>query len=325
MTTRRTLLAATAMGIAVAAMPAMAQADYPSEPIRWIVPFPPGGAMDAMARTLADILADEFAQPVTVENMPGAGGNIGKAAVARAANDGHTMVIVANGMAVNQYLYPSIAYDPVDGFEPVSLVAIVPNVLVTNAEHNPARTVDDVIEHAGAAPEVASVASAGVGTSIHLASEMFQSMTGVQMLHVPYRGSSPAVADMLTGRVDYMFDSITSAKPNIESGTLYPIAVTTSMRSSALPDVPTVAEAGIEGYDLSPWFGVFMPAGVPEDRVERMNAALTDALGRPEVQERFASIGAEIVASSPQELADHLQNEMATWSVIIEERGIRAE
>lgn len=325
MTTRRTLLAAAALGITTAAMPVLAQADYPSEPVRWIVPFPPGGAMDVMARTLADVLSNEFGQPVTVENMPGAGGNIGKAAVARAANDGHTMMIVANGMAVNQYLYPSLAYDPVADFAPVSLVAIVPNVLVTNAEHNSARTIDDVIEHAGSAPEAASVASAGVGTSIHLASEMFQSMTGVQMLHVPYRGSSPAVADMLTGRVDYMFDSITSAKPNIESGALYPIAVTTAMRSSALPDVPTVAEAGIEGYDLSPWFGVFMPAGVDEDRVERMHTALNDALERPEVQERFASIGAEIVASTPGELADHLASEMETWSVIIEERGIRAE
>jgi tripartite-type tricarboxylate transporter receptor subunit TctC len=235
------------------------------------------------------------------------------------------MIIVANGMAVNQYLYPSIAFDPLEDFAPVSLVAIVPNVLVTNAESNPARTVDDVIAHAGSAPEAATIASAGVGTSIHLASEMFQSMTGVQMLHIPYRGSSPAVADLLTGRVDYMFDSITSAKPNIESGVLVPIAVSTAMRSSALPDVPTVAEAGVEGYDLSPWFGVFMPAGVPQERVEAMNAALTAALARYDVQERFAGIGAEIIGSTPDELAEHLRTEMDTWSVIIEERGIRAE
>lgn len=321
----RALAATCALLVPAANVPALAQEAYPSQPVHWVVPFPPGGAMDVMARTLGAVLTEEMGQPFVIENKPGAGGNIGLAEVARASADGHTMIIVANGMAVNQYLYDQVGYDPVADFEPVTMVAIVPNVLVTSAAHNDAETIEDVIAQAKNAPGELTVASAGVGTSIHLASELFQSMTGVDMLHIPYRGSGPAVPDVLGGQVDYMFDSITSAQPHVESGALRAIAVTTATRSSTWPDVPTVAESGVPGYDLTPWFAVFMPAGAPQDRIAAMHEALTGALERPEVKERFAAIGAEPIGGSPEELRDHLAKEMELWSVIIPERGIRAE
>lgn len=319
--TRTALAALLAAGAATAAM---AQA-YPSKPVRWVVPFPPGGAMDVIARTLGEQMGRDLGQTFVIENKAGAGGNIGATDVARAPADGHTMIIVANGMAVNKFLYGKLAYDPVKDFAPVSLLAVVPNVLVTNTAHNKAATVADVIAQAQAAPGKITYASAGNGTSIHLAGELFLSMTGLNMLHVPYRGSAPAVTDLLGGQVDYMFDSITSARPHIESGKLRAIAVTTAKRSSTLPNVPTVAEAGVKGYELSPWFAVFMPAGTPAAQVNTMHAALTKALQLPEVKARFAAIGAEPIGSTPAELASHLKAEMDKWGRVIAERGIRAD
>ncbi len=319
--TRTALAALLALGTATAAL---AQA-YPSKPVRWVVPFPPGGAMDVIARTLGEHMGRDLGQTFVIENKAGAGGNIGATDVARAPADGHTMIIVANGMAVNKFLYGKLAYDPVKDFAPVSLLAVVPNVLVTNTAHNKAATVAEVIAQAQAAPGKITYASAGNGTSIHLAGELFLSMTGLNMLHVPYRGSAPAVTDLLGGQVDYMFDSITSARPHIESGKLRAIAVTTARRSSTLPNVPTVAEAGVKGYELSPWFAVFMPAGTPAAQVNTMHAALTKALQLPEVKARFAAIGAEPIGSTPAELASHLKAEMDKWGRVIAERGIRAD
>jgi tripartite-type tricarboxylate transporter receptor subunit TctC len=318
---RTALAALLALGTATAAL---AQA-YPSKPVRWVVPFPPGGAMDVIARTLGEHMGRDLGQTFVIENKAGAGGNIGATDVARAPADGHTMIIVANGMAVNKFLYGKLAYDPVKDFAPVSLLAVVHNVLVTNTTQNKASTVAEVIAQAQAAPGKITYASAGNGTSIHLAGELFLSMTGLNMLHVPYRGSAPAVTDLLGGQVDYMFDSITSARPHIESGKLRAIAVTTAKRSSTLPNVPTVAEAGVKGYELSPWFAVFMPAGTPAAQVNTMHAALTKALQRPEVKARFAAIGAEPIGSTPAELASHLKAEMDKWGRVIAERGIRAD
>ncbi len=306
--------------------PSIAQPDsYPSKPIKWIVPFPPAGAMDVIARTLGEHMGRQIGQTFVIENRPGAGGNIGADAVAKAAPDGYTMLIVANGMAVNKFLYSKLSYDPVRNFTPVALVAVVPNVLVTHAANSKAETVADVITAAKAAPGKATYASAGNGTSIHLAGELFASMAGIDMLHIPYKGSGPAVADLIGGQVDYMFDSITSASPHIRSGKLRPIAVTTARRSSALPDVPTVAEAGLTGYELAPWFAVYMPAGTPKPIVAKMNAAIIDAMQVPEVKARFAAIGAEPIGSSPDALASHLDAEMAKWGTIIQARGIRAD
>jgi tripartite-type tricarboxylate transporter receptor subunit TctC len=324
---RRTLLASAVAALCtVSASAAIAQADaYPAKSIKWVVPFPPAGAMDTIARTLGEHMGRKLGQTFVIENRPGAGGNIGADAVARAAPDGYTMMIVANGMAVNKFLYGKLSYDPVKNFTPVSLLAVVPNVLVTNAAQSKAGTVADVVAQAKAQPGKVTFASAGNGTSIHLAGELFASMAQVDMLHVPYKGSGPAVTDLLGGQVDYMFDSVTSAAPHIRSGKLRAIGVTTLKRSSALANVPTIAEAWLPGYELSPWFAVYMPAGTPQPIVDRMNAALLEAMKVPEVQARFAAIGAEPIGSTPQQLATHLAAEMAKWGKIIQERGIRAD
>lgn len=302
-----------------------AHAAYPDHPIRWIVPFPAGGAMDNIARTLGEDMAKTLGQAVVVENRPGAGGNIGAELVARAPADGYTLIIVANGMAVNPALYGKLSYDPVKDFAPVSLLAVVPNVLVTNKAKTPARTVNEVIANARAKPGKYTYASAGNGTSIHLAGELFTSMAHVDLLHIPYKGSGPAMTDLLGGQVDYMFDSITSAKPHIDSGKLVPIAVTTSKRSSALPNVPTVAEAGLPGYELSPWFAAFVPARTPQPVIDALNKAMLDALKKPSVQQRLAGIGAEPIGSTPAGLKDHLAKETVKWGALIRERGIHAD
>ena len=235
---RRSFLAGAAVLAAMTAMtaaPALAQAEaYPSKPVKWIVPFPPAGAMDVIARTLGEHMGRRLGQSFVIENRPGAGGNIGADAVAKSAPDGYTMMIVANGMAVNKFLYGRLSHDPVKSFTPVSLLAVVPNVLVTQASAK-AKTVADVIAQVKAQPGQVTYASAGNGTSIHLAAELFASMAQVDMVHVPYKGSGPAVTDLIGGQVDFMFDSVTSAAPHIQSGKLRPIAVTTAKRSSALP------------------------------------------------------------------------------------------
>lgn len=321
----RTLLAGAAVLAALTGAPAQAQADvYPSKPVKWIVPFPPAGAMDVIARTLGEHMGRRLGQTFVIENRPGAGGNIGADAVAKSPADGYTMMIVANGMAVNKFLYGRLSYDPVKSFTPVSLLAVVPNVLVTQSAAK-AKSVADVIAQVKTQPGQVTYASAGNGTSIHLAAELFASMAQVDMLHVPYKGSGPAVTDLIGGQVDFMFDSITSAAPHIQSGKLRPIAVTTSKRSSALPHVPTIAEAGLPGYDLSPWFAVYMPAGTPPAIIDRINAALLEAMKLPEVKARFATIGAEPIGSTPAQLAAHLDAEMAKWGKIIQSRGIRAD
>lgn len=317
--------AALALSASLLFAAASAHAAYPDHPIRWVVPFPAGGAMDNIARTLGEEMSRTLGQAIVVENRPGAGGNIGAEMVARAPADGYTLIIVANGMAVNPALYGKLSYDPVKDFAPVSLLAVVPNVLVANKAKNPARTVADVIAAAKAKPGKYTYASAGNGTSIHLAGELFTSMAHVDLLHIPYKGSGPAMTDLLGGQVDYMFDSITSAKPHIDSGKLTPIAVTTSKRSSALPNVPTMAEAGVPGYELSPWFAAFVPARTPQPVVDTLNKAMVEALKKPAVQQRLAGIGAEPIGSTPAQLKEHLARETAKWGALIRERGIHAD
>ncbi len=304
---------------------AQAAQDWPNKPIRWIVPFPPGGAMDVIARALGGKVSQSLGQSVVIENKAGAGGNIGTDFVAKSAGDGYTMMITSIGMATNRFLYPKLSYDPVKDFAPVSLLAVVPNVLVANTVKNSAQSVSEVIALAKANPSKFTYASAGNGTSIHLAGEVFTSMAHVDMVHVPYRGGAPAVTDLLGGQVDYMFDSITSAKPHIVSGKLRALALTTAKRSSALPNVPTMAEAGIAGYEVSPWFAVFMPASTPKPIVLKMNTVLLDAMRQADIKARFESIGAESVGSTPEELAKHLNLEIARWGKVIAERKITAD
>ena len=281
--------------------------------------------MDAIARTLGEKAGKTLGQPFVIENKPGAGGNIGADFVAKAPADGYTMMITSIGMATNKPLYGKLSYDPAKDFAPVSLLAVVPNVLVTNPTQPNVKSVSDLIAAAKNEPGKLSYASAGNGTSIHLAGEVFTSLAKIDMLHVPYKGSGPAVADLLGGQVNYMFDSITSARPHIQSGKLRALGVTTAKRSSTLPNVPTLAEAGLPGYEVSPWFAVFMPAATPKPVIAKLNAALIDAMNKPDVRARFASIGAEPVGSTPDELAAHLARESDRWSKLIAERGIKLD
>jgi tripartite-type tricarboxylate transporter receptor subunit TctC len=321
----KTLLKAmTATGFALCAFNATAAAPYPNQPIKWVVPFPPGGAMDTMARTLGERLSVSMKQPVVIENRAGAGGAIGSGMVAKAAPDGHTMMIVSIGHAVNPSIYPKLPYDATRDFEPVSLVGIVPNLLVAHPSVK-ANNVKELIVLAKARPGKLTYASAGNGTTVHLAAELFNSMAGVDIMHVPYKGSAPAVTDLMGGQVDIMFDSLSSAKPYVESGRLKALAVTTAKRSSVFPDVPTIAESGLPGYELSGWYAVFVPAKTPKAIVERLNAELVKALKQPDVRARFAQIGAEPVGSSPQELANTLKTETARWAGIVRERNIKAD
>jgi tripartite-type tricarboxylate transporter receptor subunit TctC len=304
---------------------AFAQTQYPDKPIRWVVPFPPGGAMDAIARALGEQLSKKFAQPVIIENRSGAGGNIGVESVARAPADGYTMVITSIGMATNKFMYPKLGFDPQKDFVPVSLLAVVPNMLVVNPTKVQARSIRELLAELRAKPGRYSYASAGNGTSIHLAGELFASMANVDMLHIPYKGSGPAVNDLIGGQVDMMFDSITSARPHLATGRLLALGVTTERRSPALPQVPTIAEAGLAGYELSPWFGVFMPAGTPRDVVTKIHGALIEALASQDIKTRLLGLGAEPVGSSPEAFAQHLSREMVRWEKLIRERSIRPD
>jgi tripartite-type tricarboxylate transporter receptor subunit TctC len=325
---RRTLaaLAALAVGLVLPwGAQAQTEARWPTKPVKWVVPFPPGGAMDVIARTLGDRLAQDLGQAFVIENRPGAGGNIGTDYVAKQAADGYTLLITSIGMATNKALYPKLSYDPVKDFAPVSLLAVVPNVLVVNPARSSDKSVKDVLAHARREPGKLTYASAGNGTSIHLAGEVFASMAQLKLLHIPYKGSGPAVTDMLGGQVDLMFDSITSARPHIQSGKLMALGVTSARRSSALPDVPTLAEAGVPGYEVSPWFGVFAPAGTSAEVVSRLNKALITAMRQPETLRKLESVGAEPIGSTPQALAEHLNKEQARWGALIQERGIRLD
>jgi tripartite-type tricarboxylate transporter receptor subunit TctC len=302
-----------------------AQAAYPEKAIRWVVPFPPGGAMDSIARTVGEQLQRRFNQTVVIENKPGAGGNLGVDMVAKAPADGYTMVITSIGMATNRHLYAKLTYDPLKDFVPVSQLAVVPNMLVVNPTRVSAKSIPELIAAAKASPGKFTYASAGNGTSIHLAGELFASMAGVDILHVPYRGSGPAVSDLIGGQVDMMFDSISSARPHVQAGKLRALGLTTAKRSSSMPEVPTIAEAGLKGYELVPWFGVFMPAGTPKDVVQTMHRALVEAMQTTEVKARFFVIGAEVIGNTPEAFAAALAAESAKWERIVRERNIRAD
>lgn len=302
---------------------AMAQA-YPNKPVRWIVPFPPAGAMDVIARTLAERMSASMGQQFVVENRPGAGGNIGSEVVARSAPDGYTIMIASIGLAVNPSLYSKMAFDPQKDLEPIALLAVVPNMLVAHPSLG-AKSVKEVIDLARAQPGKLTYASAGNGTSIHLAGELFALMAGVDMVHIPYKGSGPAVTDLIGGQVNIMFDSITSASPHVKSGKLRAYAITTAKRSQTLPNLPTIAESGLPGYDLSPWFATFAPAGTPRAIVDKLNAEMLRAINLPEVRQRMDAIGAEVIGGTPDQLRAHLRGETERWSRVIRERGIKAD
>jgi tripartite-type tricarboxylate transporter receptor subunit TctC len=314
---------------------ARAQAAWPSRPVRIVVPFAASGTTDILARALAPELQRAFAasgQPFVVDNKPGAGGNNGAAEVAKAAPDGHTLVMGTVGThAINPGLYPRMPYDHVKDFVPVTLVAGVPNVLVLNPARAQALGVDSVasfVKALKANPGRLNMASSGNGTSIHLAGELFKAMTGTFMVHLPYRGSGPALIDLMAGNVDVMFDNLPSAMPHIKSGRLKALAVTSAQRSGALPELPTVEEAGgaaLKGYEASSWFGLLAPAGTPKDVVDRVQQETAKALATPAMKERLLAQGAIPSGMSSAEFSRLIADETAKWAKVVKASGAKVD
>ena len=311
--------------LAAFALLSHAQAPFPSKPIRIVVPFPAGGTTDILARAVAQKLTETLGQSVVVDNRPGAGGNIGAELVAKSPPDGYTLLMGTVGThAINASLYAKMPYDHVKDFAPVILVAGVPNVLVVNPSV-PANNVQELIAYIKANPGKVNFASSGSGTSIHLAGELFKTMAGVSMTHVPYKGSAPAVTDLLGGQVQLMFDNLPSALPQIKAGKLRALAVTSAQRASALPDVPTVAEAGLPGFDATSWFGLLAPAGTPKDVVAKLNAEVAKWLASPEAREKLASQGAIAAGQSPEDFTRHIAAETAKWQKVVKESGAKVD
>jgi tripartite-type tricarboxylate transporter receptor subunit TctC len=301
-------------------MGASAQAAYPDKPVRILVGFSPGGTTDVVARIVAKELTDELGQPFVVENRPGASSNIATEAVARAAPDGYTLLMVAVTSAINQTLFKKLNFDLVADFAPMALAARVPNVLVVNP-NVPAKDVKELVAYAKANPDKVSFASSGSGTSIHMAGELFKLETGLKTLHVPYKGSSPALTDLMGGQVQFMFDNMPSAWPHVQSGKLRALAVTTADRSASAPDLPTMVEAGFPDFDVSSWFGLLAPKGTPPEVVERINAAVNKAMAKPDVKERFAGLGAVPGSGSAADFQTFIKTEVDRWAKVVKASG----
>ena len=329
--TRRTVLrlaralVPVGLGLALSTSGAFAQ-DYPTRPVTMVVPFSAGGTTDIFARLLAEKLTKALGQPVIVENKAGAGGNTGSDTVARAAPDGYTLLMGTIGThAINSSLYTKMPFDPQKDFVPVAFAAGVPNVLEVNPQKVKAKTVQEFIAEAKAAKPPLTMASSGNGTSIHLSGELFKQMTGVDMTHVPYRGSGPAVNDLVGGQVDVMFDNLPSSIGQIRAGTLRPIAVTSLTRSPALPDVPTIAESGVPGFDASSWFAIFAPAKTPKAIVDKINKAVNAALEEPAVKQSYAEVGAEIRIMTPDQLGAFQKAEQEKWAKVVQVSGAKVD
>lgn len=327
---RRPLLLA-GLGLPLVAATARAQA-WPGKAVRIVVPFAAGGTTDILARALAPELQKAFGQPFVIDNKPGAGGNTGASEVAKAAPDGHTLLMGTVGThAINASLYSRMPYDHVKDFVPVTLVAGVPNVLVlnpANAQKNGIDSVPALIRYAKANPGKLNMASSGNGTSIHLAGELFKTMTGTFMLHLPYGGSGPALIDLIAGNTDLMFDNLPSSLQHIRSGRLKALAVTSAVRSSALPDLPTVEEAGgpaLKGFEASSWFGLVAPAGTPMDIVNRVQAETAKALAAPAIKERLVAQGAIPSGMTSAEFTRFIAAETAKWAKVVKASGAKVD
>lgn len=323
MITRRRLVAVSATTLAAPALltgRGFAQ-PWPARYVRLVVPFAPGGANEAFARNLATKLSDIWGQQVVVENKPGAGGNIGAETVARSDPDGYTMLIASFPHAVNRFLFPSIGYDLVTDFAPVSLIGITPNLMVV-PNSSPARSVREFIDHAKANKGKVTFASSGHGTSIHLSGELFKRVAGIEMTHVPYRGGAPAITDLIPGRVDLMFNVINSVLPQVQAGQLRGLAVTTGKRVAVAPEFPTMAEAGLAGFDVSGWFAFFVPAKTPPDIVRKMHSDTIAAVSDPTVKGNLEQLGIVVLGSTPEELGTFVKAELDKWGPVIREAGI---
>ena len=320
------------LSAALSALPTRAQSAWPNKAVRIVVPFAAGGTTDILARALAPELQRAFGQPFVVDNKPGAGGNSGAAEVAKSAPDGYTILMGTVGThAINPSLYPKMPYDSVKDFAPITLVAGVPNVLVMNlgsAQKYGVNSVADLVRAARANPGRMNMASSGNGTSIHLAGELFKSMTGTFMLHIPYRGSGPALIDLLGGNMDLMFDNLPSALPHIKSGKLKALAVTSAIRSTALPELPTVAEAGgavLKGYEASSWFGLLVPAGTAAETVNRVQAETAKALASASLKDRLQAQGAIPSGNTPAEFTSFIDAESRKWARVVKTSGAKVD
>jgi tripartite-type tricarboxylate transporter receptor subunit TctC len=299
--------------------------NYPSKPIRLVVPFPPGGTTDILARAAGERLTARLGQPVVIDNRPGAGGNIGADIVAKSAPDGYTLLMATVGThAINASLYSKMPYDHIKDFAPVVLVAGVPNVLEVTPSL-PVNSVADLIKLAKEKPGQLNFASSGNGTSIHLSGELFKSMAGVDMTHVPYKGSALALVDLVGGQVQLMFDNLPSSLPQIKAGKLRAIAVTSAQRAPALPNVPTIAESGLPGFEASSWFGIVAPAGTPPAVINRINAEVNQWLHAPETTEKLLAQGAIAAGGSPEQFAAHIRAETEKWAKVVKVSGAKVD
>ena len=312
--------ALTTIALSCAALSASAQS-FPNKPIRLICPFPPGGAVDITSRSIAAEMSRTLGQTVTVENRPGAGGNVGGVEAARAAPDGYTMYMTTSGIqAINPVLYKKMPFDPNKELAPVAALVSLSNVLVLHPSVK-ANSVADVIAMAKSSPGSLNYASSGNGTSIHMSAEMFKHLTGVNIVHVPYKGSAPAVADLLGGQVQMMFDNIPSALPHIKAGKLRALATTGAKRDPALPDLPTVAEAGVKGYETGVWFGLTVPAGTPKDVVDRLSAEAIKGTKSPDFVKRMTELGYQIIGAGPERMAEMTREEIVRWTPVVKASG----
>jgi tripartite-type tricarboxylate transporter receptor subunit TctC len=306
---RRTAAADTAQG-------------WPSRVVKLIVPFTPGGGIDGIGRIVGARLSEIWSQQVVIENKPGAGGNIASEFVARSAPDGYTMYITAAGLAVNRYLFESINYDPLADFAPVTLICFFPNVLVV-PNSSPLHSVGDLVAKAKRDPGKVTFASPGHGSSPHMSAELFKYMAKVDLTHVPYRGASPAYTDVIAGRVDCTFAVMASALPLVRAGQLRALGVTTGGRVAAAPEIPTVAESGVPGYDTSSWFAFFVPAKTPAKIIAKMHADTVAALTEPQIRAKLDALGVVVVGSTPEQLGAHLKAEMDRWGPVIKSANIK--
>lgn len=317
-----------ALGFACAAFGASAQG-YPAKPVHFIVPYAPGGPLDTVARALAEKVREPLGQPVIVENKPGAGGNIGADFVAKSAPDGYAIVMGAVAThAINPALFPKMPYDPVKDFAPITLVASVPNVLVMNAETASKlniKSVQDLVAYAKAHPGRLNFASGGNGSAGHLAGELLKSMAHVYAVHIPYAGAAPAQLALVSGQTEFMFDNLASAAPQIRNGKLKALAVTTAQRATAFPELPTVAESGLPGFDVNTWFGIFAPAHTPAPVVKKLNEVFTAALRSPEIKERLARMGADPAPTTPEQLGALVQRDLKKYAQVVKASGAKLE
>jgi tripartite-type tricarboxylate transporter receptor subunit TctC len=299
--------------------------DYPSRPVKIVVPFAPGGSTDVVARVLAEKLGAEMKQAFIVDNRPGAGGNIGADVVAKSSPDGYTLLMGTTGvLSINVYLYKDMGFDPQKDLAPVSYTSLITNILVVNPGV-PARTVPELIALAKAKPGSLTFASSGAGSSTHLSGELFKSMAGVDILHVPYRGSSQALLDLISGQVTMLFDNAPSSIAFVQQGKLRAIAVTSTRRLPNLPDVPTIDEAGVKGYESLSWSGIVAPAGTPRAVVAKLNAAIDRILATEDVKKRFAAMGVEPVGGPPEAFARHIRAESEKWGRLVKAANIRLD